>query len=134
VVFILLRKGRRKWFLSAAMASIVVVLIVAYQVAASPVSPGSAKPQPTPSGQTYSVAFLEYGLSADSAWTVTFNGTTYRGQSASITIYGAAEGNYSYAIGDIEGYTASPSSGFVAVNGSNANQVIAFSPASVPST
>jgi hypothetical protein len=116
------------------MASFAVVLIVACQVVSNLVSPKPAKLPQAPNGHTYSVGFFEYGLSADSVWTVIFNGTTYRGQSASITLYGAEDGNYSYSIGEVEGYIASPSSGFVIVNGSNVNQVIAFRPVGVPST
>jgi parallel beta-helix repeat protein len=74
----------------------------------------------------YSVTFTESGLPSGTSWNVTFNGTTSSSSSSTITFTGVNNGTYSYTVGSAAGYTASPSTGSVTVNGADVNQQITF--------
>ena len=82
--------------------------------------------------QTYSVTFTESGLPAGTLWSVTMNSVSGTSSTASIIFSGQANGNYSYTVGAVSGYTANPSSGSVTVNGANVTVSIAFTPTSSP--
>jgi len=74
---------------------------------------------------TYSVTFTESGLPTGTSWSVTFNGET--GTSTTSTIsFTEPNGAYSFSIPSVSGYSASPSSGSVTVNGASVNQAITF--------
>jgi len=73
----------------------------------------------------YTVTFTETGLPSGTSWSVTFNGTTESSSTNTIT-FSVPNGTYSYTIGSVSGYTASPSSGSITVNGANVNQAITF--------
>jgi len=73
----------------------------------------------------YTVTFKETGLPSGTSWSVTFNGTTESSSTNTIT-FSVTNGAYSYTIGSVSGYTASPSSGSITVNGANVNQAITF--------
>ncbi len=118
---------RELWVL-AIVIGITLLLILSYQVVSNRAPTTPDRNPKVPISQTFSVSFLEHGLLADSVWTVTFNGTTYVSASAGLTVYGVHEGTYTFVVGGVEGYVPSPSSGYVTVNGSDANQVIAFNP------
>ncbi len=86
-----------------------------------------------PAPLTYSVTFTETGLPYNTAWTVAFDGQTgspytYQSSSSSWTFTGIADGTYSFSIPAVSGYTASPSSGSVTVNGANLNVNVVFTP------
>lgn len=81
--------------------------------------------------QTYSVTFVESGLSYDTTWYVYFDGQTgspytYQSSSSSWTFTGISDGTYSYSIPDVDGYAASPSSGTVSVSGNNVQLDVQF--------
>ena len=82
---------------------------------------------PSPSAQTYSVAFTESGLPSGTSWNVTLNSQTKSSTSDSIT-FDVPNGVYAFSIMPPTGYTASPSSGSVTVKGENINEKIIFTP------
>ena len=63
-----------------------------------------------------SVSFTETGLPAGTSWSVTFNGATLSSTSP-VIVFEGDPGTYSYTVGAVSGYTASPSSGSVALDG-----------------
>lgn len=75
---------------------------------------------------TYALAFSETGLPSGTLWSVTVNGTV---ESVTIptVISQEVNGSYTFAVGTVNGYTASPSSGVIKVSGEAANQTITFS-------
>ena len=75
--------------------------------------------------KTYSVTFTESGLPPGTSWSVTLNGITDYSTTATI-VFEEANGTYAYSIGSIPGYTSSPSSGSVTVNGTNVSRSITF--------
>ncbi|MGC8673487.1 MAG: hypothetical protein ACP5TO_08350, partial [Thermoplasmata archaeon] len=77
------------------------------------------------SSTQYSVNFTESGLPSGTLWSVTLNGSTETSITNTIT-FQEPNGSYSYTIGSINGYTASPSSGTIMLNGTNINQIINF--------
>jgi len=79
----------------------------------------------------YTVSFVENGLPEGATWSVTLNGTTESSTSNSIT-FKEPNGNYYYAIGSVNGYSASPSSGSMTVNGANVEQGITFTAVKTP--
>jgi outer membrane protein assembly factor BamB len=82
----------------------------------------------SPNPQTYEVSFTASGLPQETDWTVTFNNQTENGTSDTI-VFNVPNGVYSFSVASPNGYTASPESGNVTVDGANVNQQIIFSPA-----
>ena len=81
----------------------------------------------TPLRHPYSITFTENGLPVGTSWTVTVNGTLQQNASGGpIVFVGLINGSYSYAVGAVSGYNASPSSGSITVSGDNASQSITF--------
>jgi uncharacterized repeat protein (TIGR02543 family) len=78
------------------------------------------------SGQTYSVVFTETGLTSGTMWNVTFNSLPESSTSNTITFSGISNGAYSYTVGNVLGYTASPASGSITVSSANVSQTITF--------
>jgi hypothetical protein len=83
-----------------------------------------------PYGYSYNITFVENGLPSGTNWSVTLNGTTLSSTSNTIT-FNEPNGTYSYYIGSVSGYTVSPSSGSITVNGANVHQAITFTPVKV---
>ncbi len=81
----------------------------------------------TTGSATYPVTFTESGLPNGTTWAVTFNGTTESSTTNAIT-FSRPNGTYSYTIGTVSGYSASPSSGSITVSGNNIKQAITFTP------
>jgi DNA-binding beta-propeller fold protein YncE len=69
----------------------------------------------TPPGD-YSVTFTETGLPTGTSWSVTFNATPSASTTSSIG-YTVPDGSYSFTVGTVTGYTPTPASGPVTVNG-----------------
>ena len=74
---------------------------------------------------TYAVTFSESGLSSGTSWSVTLNGQTMSSTTSTIT-FSEPNGSYAYTVGAVSGYTASPSSGSVTVNGGTQSVSIVF--------
>ncbi len=66
----------------------------------------------------HSITFKESGLPYGTNWYVTLDGVTESATSNSISFY-KYNGQYSYIIGSVNGYTISPSIGTVCINNSN---------------
>jgi len=79
----------------------------------------------------YSVTFTESGLLSGTSWSVTFNGNTETSTTNTIS-FTEPNGTYSFSIASINGYSVSPSSGSITVNGANVNQAITFTPVTTP--
>ena len=81
---------------------------------------GAAVPEPTLAFTqvTYTVTFTESGLPSGTSWSVTLGGSTVSATTSTIT-FSEPNGTYSYTVGSVSGYTASPSSGPTAVSGSS---------------
>ncbi|HEV2317253.1 MAG TPA: hypothetical protein VGV89_06735 [Thermoplasmata archaeon] len=60
-------------------------------------SAAAAHPGAPPPTTTYSVSFVSHGLAASSSWSVYFNGVTYSGTKATITITGVSGGSYYFS-------------------------------------
>ena len=74
---------------------------------------------------TYPISFEESGLASGTDWAVTFNGSTSSSTGTAIG-FTAANGTYGFSVGPVPGYTASPNSGTVVVNGAARTVDIAF--------
>jgi subtilase family serine protease len=74
----------------------------------------------------YHVTFAESGLPPGTNWSVTLDGV--RGGSAMTTMEftGVAYANYSFAVGLISGYVATPNSGTITMDGFNVSESITF--------
>ena len=84
----------------------------------------------TPNGY-YFLNFTEVGLtdlSPGTQWYVTLNGSTGSSTTNTVT-FSVLNGTYSYIVGNLTGYTSSPSSGTLTVSGSSIVQTVKFSPA-----
>jgi len=78
----------------------------------------------------YTITLTESGLPSGTSWSVTLNGSTLSSTTNTI-IFTEPNGTYSFSIGYITGYSVSPSSGTVTVNGASVNEAITFTPVSV---
>jgi thermopsin len=79
---------------------------------------------------TYSVTFTESGLPAGTLWSVSLLGV-HSSTFPSIAV-SLQNGSYSYTVGAIPGYVATPLSGNVSVNGTTLRIAIAFAPFDFP--
>ncbi|MFI5415009.1 MAG: hypothetical protein ACHQ16_05005 [Candidatus Lutacidiplasmatales archaeon] len=86
---------------------------------------------PASSGSSYAVTFSETGLPTSSTWNVNLNGSAQSGSSADI-VFSVPNATYTYSVGPLTGYVATPSSGTVHVAGGAANVDIVFSGEVVP--
>jgi hypothetical protein len=77
--------------------------------------------------KTYQIEFVETGLSSGTTWNVTLNGSLKTSSSSSL-IFEETNGSYSYTVGAVIGFTASPGSGVVTVPGSNESISVDFTP------
>ena len=80
-----------------------------------------------PAPSTYSVTFSQSGLPAGPTWSVTLNSQTLYSTTGTI-MFSESIGTYAYTVGAVSGYTASPSSGSVTVNGASQTVAITFTP------
>ncbi len=76
-------------------------------------------------GVTYPVTFSEVGLPRGPSWSVTLASSSQSPTTGSIT-FTEPNGTFSYTVGSVAGYAASPSSASVTVNGGPISQVITF--------
>jgi outer membrane protein assembly factor BamB len=74
----------------------------------------------------YSVTFSETGLSAGTTWSVTLNGS-FLSSTTSQVVFTEPNGSYAFTVGSVTGYSASLTSGNLAVSGKNATEAITFS-------
>jgi YVTN family beta-propeller protein len=75
----------------------------------------------------YEVVFDEAGLPLGTNWSVTVNGST-NGSSGDSVTFGERNGNYSFTVSAIVGYTITPPTGYVTVNGTNVTVAVQFTP------
>jgi hypothetical protein len=73
----------------------------------------------------YAVTFIETGLPSGTNWTVTLNGTQHV-SNTSLVNFSELDGQYSFTVGDVTGYSATPSSGSFNVSGTAVNQSVGF--------
>ena len=81
----------------------------------------------------YSLTFSATGLPTGTNWSVTVGATTHTSTGSTIS-FTEANGTYSYTVGAVAGYTATPSSGSVTVNGAAETVSLAFAKASTETT
>ena len=77
------------------------------------------------SSGSYMATFQESGLPSGTSWSVTMSGSTITSVTSSIA-FGETNGSYSFSVGAVAGYTASPPSGTITVNGVAVNKAIIF--------
>ena len=77
---------------------------------------------------TYSVTFTETGLPSSATWNVTLNSVKESSSSSSIT-FSEPNGTYSYTVGIYQGYSSSPYTGSVTVNGAAVPVSVTFTQA-----
>ena len=75
--------------------------------------------------RAYGVTFTESGLPAGGSWTVVLNGVSTP-STATTAVFSMANGTYDFTVAGPSGYTATPSSGKVTVNGASATQAVSF--------
>jgi hypothetical protein len=75
--------------------------------------------------RTFVVTFAEWWLPTGTAWSVTLNGDQ-QFSTGSTMQFDEINGTYSFSVGTVIGYTSSPGSGTVVVNGGSVSKAIAF--------
>ncbi len=82
---------------------------------------------------SYTVAFDEAGLTSPAIWNVNLTGTNYsssQGTSGASLGFSVVNGTFSFIVGGPSGYTVSPSTGTVAVQGAGTTVHLTFTPTS----
>jgi hypothetical protein len=79
----------------------------------------------------FGVTFTSSGLGNGLSWSVRMNGVLNTSTSGSIG-FRATNGSNPFTVAAVPGYTISPASGVIAVNGSDVNQVIGFTAVAPP--
>ncbi|MCL5437557.1 MAG: PEGA domain-containing protein, partial [Candidatus Thermoplasmatota archaeon] len=75
---------------------------------------------------TFSVTLTEYGLPSGTSWSVTLNGKTASYSTAS-AVFVLQNGTYTFTIGNVSGYSVSPSTLIMTVDGASVSKSISFS-------
>jgi hypothetical protein len=76
---------------------------------------------------TFSVTFTESGLSTGTSWTVTLAGAPKSGQAGGDIVFsGLANDSYAYTVSAVSGYTSSPTSSSVTVDGNSPTVAVTF--------
>lgn len=84
-------------------------------------------------GNYFAVYFSESGLPNGSAWSVTLGGLTLVSTNVS-DLFEVQNGTYPFTISPVAGFTLSPKSGNISVNGSDIGVFVTFAPVSYPVT
>ena len=80
----------------------------------------------------YLVTVSESGLPSGQNWTIEFNGTSYHLNSNPLVL-SLSNGTYAFSVTNVTGYTTSPLTGSLIINGSAASLVITFTkPTPIP--
>lgn len=74
---------------------------------------------------TFALTFTESGLPSGTAWSVSVEGRALTSTTAELP-FSESNGTYTFAVGAVPGYTATPSSGTVTVSGGAPTQSIVF--------
>jgi len=131
-------RGPRAWTRGPGAALSVVALLLALAIFSAPGGLGSGSSAAAAGSHTrsaseqpageYFVTFTETGLPSGTFWSVTLNGTpgtnSSTGNSIGFTVFNAT---YQFSVGGGAGYTPSPATGSVLVNGGPAFQGISWS-------
>ena len=75
---------------------------------------------------TYAVTFSETGLPAATVWSVTLNGSTGSATTPGSISISEPNGTYPFTVESVAGFTASPASGSLTVNGAPMSEAISF--------
>lgn len=114
--------------LKVAIIAVVVVIIVVIGLGFSGLIPGfklGGSSSTSPSAAQYVVTFSETGLPSGTSWSITFAGSTESAATSTIT-FSEKNGTYSFTVGAVTGFAATPTSGSLTVNGAALNQGITF--------
>jgi len=74
----------------------------------------------------YTITFTESGLPQGTQWSITLNNEVTESSSGNSIVFYVNNGTYEFSISSVNGYSASPSSGSVTVNGENVTVPISF--------
>ena len=119
-----MNKNNKSKFILAIFVSIFLILASSVMVLES--SPNSGNYGITYStGTMYNVSFEETGLTSGIQWNVTLKGVS-EVSTANVIIFSEPDDGYTYQIANLSGFSSSPSSGTVTVNGNNVTETITF--------
>ena len=80
----------------------------------------------TKSVSKYTVTFTESGLPSGTTWYLNLSNGQKFSSTTDIISFSEPNGTYSYTIGNVSGYSPSPSSGSISINGTNVSKNISF--------
>ncbi len=75
---------------------------------------------------TYPITFTQTGLPAGTSWSVTVNGVPQTSTATTI-VFNVVNGVYSYTVGEVSGYSASPAYGTITVSSSGVSPTVSYS-------
>ncbi|MHB8361116.1 MAG: ice-binding family protein [Thermoplasmataceae archaeon] len=87
----------------------------------------------TPVG-TYTITFSESGLTSGTSWSVSINGVAATPYTTSTISFVEINGTYTYTVNNVTGYSVSPASGTITVNGNSVTKNIVFTSSNTTSS
>ncbi|MGC2288347.1 MAG: hypothetical protein WA688_00620, partial [Thermoplasmata archaeon] len=82
---------------------------------------------------TYAATFSETGLASGLIWSITVGGGTVAASAPSPVVVGLSNGTFAFTVGTVTGYAASPSMGWVTLEGAGTTVPVAYGPPPAPS-
>ena len=109
-----------------AIAAIVIVVVLILALFLAGVIPGlKSSSSSSPPATKYTVTFTESGLLHGTSWSVVLAGSSQSSTNTTVT-FSETNGTYSFTVGLVTGYAATPASGSLTVSGSAVHQAITF--------
>ncbi len=104
------------------IVTLITMLSISNALALSQNSPENGVSAP----KEYTITFTESGLPQGTQWSITLNNEVTESSSGNSIVFYVNNGTYDFSVSSINGYSASPSSGSVTVNGENVTVPISF--------
>jgi peptide/nickel transport system permease protein len=115
---------RRNTLALLGLGIILMLVLIGLYAATQPI-PWNGLPECTAS-DNQPITFHETGLPAATSWSVTIEGKTISSVTANVTFSLASGPDYTFVVGNVTGYTASPATGVIAVAGEGVTEKITF--------
>ncbi|MGA7923648.1 MAG: hypothetical protein WCA77_06700, partial [Thermoplasmata archaeon] len=111
--------------LVAAIVTVVAAVVVVGVLFVAGVFKAGGSSQGSP--PTFTVTFDESGLTAATNWSVTLNHASQSSDGSAI-VFSEPDGSYAYDVTSGGGYSVTPSSGMITVDGDDVSEPISFAP------
>ena len=118
--------GRNRRGIAPLLLVLIIVVVAVVVVVGGLYAAGVFTSKSSSSAKTYTVTFVESGLTGSYTWRVVLGGTSHSSTTSTITFSEPNGTSYAFTVAAVTSYSASPSSGTITVSGANVAQAITF--------